>query len=47
MSKKIYASLDLETLADKMQEEIDRCWKKTDNPFFSPLVIFSDNKMEQ
>ena len=27
MSKKIYASLDLETLADKMQEEIDRCYK--------------------
>ena len=47
MSKTIYASLNLDALADKMQEEIDRCWKQTKNPFFSPLVIFSDNKMEQ
>ena len=47
MSKKIYASLNLEALADKMQEEIDRLWKQSKNPFYSPLVIFSDNKMEQ
>lgn len=47
MSKKIYASLNLDALADKMQEEICRCWKQAKNPFFSPLVIFSDNKMEQ
>ena len=47
MAKKIFASLNLDALADKMQEQINLRWKQAKSPFDSPLVIFSDNKMEQ
>ena len=42
--KKIYTCWKPEILADKMIEEILSCWK---NPFFSPVIVFTDAKSEQ
>ena len=37
-------ALNLNNLADKMIDEISRCWK---NPFEAPVIVFPDPKMEQ
>ncbi|MCR5188454.1 MAG: exodeoxyribonuclease V subunit gamma [Treponema sp.] len=45
MSKKIYYSMNLEQLADKMINQIIENWKL--DPFSSPKVIFADSKVEE